>query len=160
MNKFGDLNQETTALFVLVFNKNFRYGELEETLDANKHKVFEKTKYSMWDESIKQYIQTNYPHLQSIIITGYELHVCLFQTAIDLGKAGYETHIITDGSGSINKIENDVSLKRIRQMGTFLATTEMTILHFVKDEKHPHSEIIYKKNSDRIDELKKIDINK
>ncbi|KAM9991986.1 hypothetical protein ACTFIZ_012666 [Dictyostelium cf. discoideum] len=93
--------------------------------------VYEKTHYSMYTKDLKKDFSelynsnvrdpTNY--LKTVILAGFETHVCIVQTALDLIREGYTVHVITDAAASINHLEYTASLKRLKQLGVYLTTT-------------------------------------
>ncbi|KAN0040882.1 hypothetical protein ACTFIV_003418 [Dictyostelium citrinum] len=123
------------------------YDEIIEELEPSNHTVFEKTLYSMYTKEFKKHIDelynsnekdtTNY--LKTVILTGFETHVCIVQTAFDLLREGYTVHVIVDATASINQIEYIASLKRLKQAGVYLTTTEAILFQLLRDDANPKS---------------------
>ncbi|KAN0040883.1 hypothetical protein ACTFIV_003419 [Dictyostelium citrinum] len=121
--------------------------EIIEELEPSNHTVFEKTLYSMYTKEFKKHIDELYNsneknitnHLKTIILAGFETHVCIVQTAFDLLREGYIVHVIVDATSSINDFEKTMSLKRLKQSGVFLTTTEAISLQLLRDDANPKS---------------------
>ncbi|KAN0014471.1 hypothetical protein ACTFIU_000789 [Dictyostelium citrinum] len=121
--------------------------EIIEELEPSNHTVFEKTLYSMYTKEFKKHIDELYNsnekdttnHLKTVILAGFETHVCIVQTAFDLLREGYIVHVIVDATASINDIEKTMSLKRLKQSGVFLTTTEAISLQLLRDDANPKS---------------------
>ncbi|KAM9988791.1 hypothetical protein ACTFIY_004836 [Dictyostelium cf. discoideum] len=123
------------------------YDEIIEELEPSNHPVFEKTLYSMYTKEFKKNIDelynsnvrdtTNY--LRTVILAGFETHVCIVQTALDLIRDGYTVHVITDATASIDSLEYTASLKRLKQSGVYLTTTEAVLFQILRDDANPKS---------------------
>nr|Q54RF0.2 RecName: Full=Isochorismatase family protein 2A [Dictyostelium discoideum] len=99
--------------------------------------VFDKIAYSMYTKELAQYVKENLPNLKSVILTGLESHVCVLQTALDLLENGYEVHVIDDATTSVQPKEYKSSLKRMKQSGVFLTSTETVIYQILQSDNHP-----------------------
>ncbi|KAK5581576.1 hypothetical protein RB653_001613 [Dictyostelium firmibasis] len=125
-------------------HKPDQYGEIIEELDPSNQIVYTKTLYSMFTPELKDHVDELYDNgkyrkVHSIILVGLETHVCIVQTALDLLKDGYQVHVIIDATTSINNLEYYASLKRLKQSGVFLTTTEAILFQLIKDDNHPSS---------------------
>lgn len=56
---------------------------------------------------------------KSILLTGLEAHVCVFQTALDLLEKKYEVHILDDCVSSQNKKDRKIAI----EVGYLFVTT-------------------------------------
>ncbi|KAM9992069.1 hypothetical protein ACTFIZ_012717 [Dictyostelium cf. discoideum] len=97
-------------------------------------KVFDKITYSMYTKELVEYVNENLPNLKSVILTGLESHVCILQTALDLLENGYEVHVIDDAVASVQPKEFKSSLKRMKQSGVFLTSTESVIYQILLND--------------------------
>lgn len=52
-----------------------------------------------------------------IVICGVETHICVFQTAYDLLKSGYEVFVAYDACGSIKKEHHEAAVETLRSLG-------------------------------------------
>ena len=68
----------------------------------------------------------------NLIVCGIETHICIQQTVIDCLKKGFEVILISDAMSSRNKVDHDIALKRMVQVGAILTTTESMIFELCK----------------------------
>lgn len=54
----------------------------------------------------------------------HQSHVCVLQSTLDLLEHGYDVHVLADGVSSCNKEEVPWALKRMRQAGAQITTSE------------------------------------
>jgi len=74
---------------------------------------------------------------RQILITGIETHVCVYQTARDLRRHGYEVHLIADAVSSRQQFDRDSAIARLRDEGITITSTEMVICELLKTADHP-----------------------
>jgi nicotinamidase-related amidase len=72
---------------------------------------------------------------KQIMLTGIEAHICVFQTAYDLIKDGYEVQVIADCVSSRTKQNKKVGLKRMNQAGVLTTSCEMVLFELMKSTK-------------------------
>jgi nicotinamidase-related amidase len=65
--------------------------------------------------------------LQSVIVTGVESHICVFQTCACLLKRGYAVHVPQDAVDSRTEDNWRVGLELLREAGAFITSTETVI---------------------------------
>ncbi|MDE2222830.1 MAG: hydrolase [Candidatus Omnitrophica bacterium] len=99
-------------------------------------KPIAKRSFSCWGEPA--YVK----HLQKInrrqiLITGIEAHVCVYQTAHDLSRHGYEVHLVADATSSRKALDRDTAIERMRAEGMVITTTEMAMCELIKTADHP-----------------------
>ncbi len=68
---------------------------------------------------------------RQVILIGIEAHVCVLQTALDVMKAGYEVFVVVDAVSSRSEVDYKYALKRMKQDGVHLVTTEMVFFEWV-----------------------------
>jgi nicotinamidase-related amidase len=69
---------------------------------------------------------------QQVLITGIEAHICVYQTAMALARAGYEVQVVGDCVSS-REIENKtVALFKMGAAGISPTTTEMALFELLK----------------------------
>lgn len=56
-------------------------------------------------------------HRKHILIAGIETHVCVYQTAIDLLRAGYSVEVVTDATSSRTQGNKEIALTKINSCG-------------------------------------------
>ena len=75
---------------------------------------------------------------KQVVLCGIETHVCIYQTAVDLVKRGYEVDVISDAVSSRTLENKNVGLERIAAGGGNISSTEMAIFELLKTAEHPH----------------------
>lgn len=69
--------------------------------------------------------------IKSLIIIGIESHICVLKTALDAKEAGYEVHVIADAVSSRTEANKKAALRRLKQSGVFIASTEMILFQLM-----------------------------
>ncbi|KAN0041583.1 hypothetical protein ACTFIV_004127 [Dictyostelium citrinum] len=100
------------------------------------NKIFEKTLYSMCTNEVLNHLKQNHKDLKSILIAGIEAHVCVLQSTLDFLENGYDVHILSDAVSSNNNNDRLNALKRMKQSGAFITTTETITFQLTRDAKH------------------------
>lgn len=96
----------------------------------------EKTAFSCWPcDSFRVALEQN--GRNTVVLCGIETHVCVLQTALDLLGAGFGAVVVADAAGSRAERNHQMALERLRQAGVTIATTEMTVMEWLRDAKHP-----------------------
>ena len=72
---------------------------------------------------------------KQILLTGIETHICVYQTAKDLVKLGYETQIVSDAVSSRIYENKKIGLKRMEQAGAKITSLEMALFEILKNAK-------------------------
>lgn len=70
-----------------------------------------------------------------VLLTGIETHICVYQTAIDLIKAGYDVQIVADCVSSRTKENREIGIDRIKQAGGSVTSNEMVFFELMKAAK-------------------------
>ena len=70
--------------------------------------------------------------ITNLIICGIETHICIQQTVLDLLQTGYDVILISDATGTRNKIDHEIALQRMIHKGAILTTTESIIFELCK----------------------------
>ena len=68
---------------------------------------------------------------KTLIITGMETHICVMQTVLQ-ALTEYKVHVISDAVSSRFEINWSSSLKRMRDCGAVISTTEMVIFELLR----------------------------
>ena len=74
---------------------------------------------------------------RQILVTGIETHVCVYQTARDLHRHGYEVHLVADAVSSRHAFDRDSAIARMRDEGITITTTEMAMCELLKTADSP-----------------------
>ncbi|MES2529484.1 MAG: isochorismatase family protein [Pseudomonadota bacterium] len=73
----------------------------------------------------------------TIVIAGFEAHVCLLQTALDLLEDEFEVWVVTDACSSRTERNRDAAFDRLAGAGAELVTTEMVGFEWLRSAEHP-----------------------
>ena len=68
-----------------------------------------------------------------IVVAGTESHVCVLQTTLDLQKAGYQLHLMVDGTSSRFQQDKDIAVHRMAANGVELVTLEMVLFEWLEE---------------------------
>jgi nicotinamidase-related amidase len=69
---------------------------------------------------------------RQILLTGIETHICVYQTAADLLKAGYEVYLVRDAVSSRIPDNYSLGVDRIKELGATLTSVEMSLFEMMK----------------------------
>jgi nicotinamidase-related amidase len=73
---------------------------------------------------------------KQVLLCGIETHVCIYQTALHLKQAGYESTVIADAVSSRTESNKTFALKKMQTMGIDISTTEMALFELLKTAEH------------------------
>ena len=71
-----------------------------------------------------------------VVVVGIETHVCISQTAHDLLAMGLQPFVAADAVASRHKIDHKMALRRMRQAGIVITTTEAAIFELMVSSKN------------------------
>jgi len=66
------------------------------------------------------------------LIAGIESHVCVYQTAMDLVKMGYEVQVVADAVSSRTPANKALGLERCKELGASLTSTETALFELLR----------------------------
>ena len=69
---------------------------------------------------------------KQVLMAGIETHVCVYQTAIDLLKQGYNVQLVTDAVSSRTAENRQLAINRIKEAGAKLTSTEMALFELLR----------------------------
>lgn len=69
---------------------------------------------------------------KQVLLTGIETHVCVYQTALDLLKSGYEVHLVRDAVSSRIESNYHLGVERIKEAGASLTSVEMSLFELLR----------------------------
>ena len=72
-----------------------------------------------------------------VVVTGWESHVCVLQTAFGLLSGGRRVFVVADAVSSRTPANKAAALARMAAAGAFVVTAEMVIFEWLADAKHP-----------------------
>ena len=91
----------------------------------------EKTSFSAWGSAeYRQELQSL--GRSNVLIAGIESHICVYQTAYDLLKEGYQTGVIIDATTSRTNANHKIGVDRMSQLGVASTSVEMSLFELVK----------------------------
>lgn len=73
---------------------------------------------------------------RQIIVCGIEAHVCVYQTVSDLIERNYEIQIVADAVSSRKEANKICGIRRMRDLGACVTSTEMIICELLKTSEH------------------------
>jgi nicotinamidase-related amidase len=69
---------------------------------------------------------------RSVIVVGMETHVCVFQTARELARRGYTTHVVADAVASRTDENRVAGLSLCERAGVAATVTEAVVFDWVQ----------------------------
>ncbi|OGV50747.1 MAG: hydrolase [Legionellales bacterium RIFCSPHIGHO2_12_FULL_42_9] len=115
------------------------------TVEPLRHfgKAIDKVHFSCWGSGgfVKQLQQLK---KNQIVLIGIETHVCVLQTALQLLEAGYQVFVVVDAVASRHELDHHYGLKRVKQSGGFLVTSEMVFFEWVEKAGTPEFKALSK----------------
>jgi nicotinamidase-related amidase len=66
-----------------------------------------------------------------VLLTGIESHVCVYQTAVELARSGYEVQVVSDCISSRTEANINLAEKRMRDEGVKMTGTEMALFELL-----------------------------
>lgn len=140
--------QEVAALFELPVVTTEQYPKgLGHTVERLKERglgeCIEKVSFSCCGEDsfVKRLAELD---VESVLLTGMESHVCVYQTALDLLSRGYKVHLIKDAVCSRKKLDYQTALTNMAAAGAVVSTTEMVLFQLVRGADAPQFKAVSK----------------
>lgn len=65
--------------------------------------------------------------LSTVILVGVETHICIYQSAVGVLERGLQPWIVADGVASRSRINHDLGIARLRELGAIVGSAEMLI---------------------------------
>ncbi|ELR14382.1 isochorismatase domain containing protein 2, mitochondrial, putative [Acanthamoeba castellanii str. Neff] len=125
-------------------------------------RVFEKLKFSMLTDEVRQTLERDHPERKDVLLLGIEVrpsyraisegawltnlsgapttlqaHVCVLQTVLDLLEGGYNVHVLADGTSSSRQADRLLALQRFSQAGAYVTTSESALFQLMQSAEHP-----------------------
>tara|TARA_Y100000589_G_scaffold295383_1_gene301747 strand:- start:7 stop:555 length:549 start_codon:yes stop_codon:yes gene_type:complete len=95
-------------------------------LPKNEYKLFEKMSFSIKNNNSFLNNLSN-KKINTLIICGFETHICIQQTVLDFLNSNFEVFLVVDAMGSRKNLDHEVALKRMLKSGAIISTTESII---------------------------------
>ena len=67
-----------------------------------------------------------------VAVAGFESHVCVLQTSLDLADRGYDVFVVADAVASRAAENRDLALARLRQAGVTILSSEMALFEWLE----------------------------
>ncbi|MBL7479527.1 isochorismatase family protein [Legionella bononiensis] len=74
---------------------------------------------------------------KQVVIAGAELHVCIYQSVVDLLALGYEVFVLADSVSARNRQDSQWALERLKKTKCELITKEMLFFELIKHSERP-----------------------
>ncbi|MGL5741891.1 MAG: isochorismatase family protein [Legionella sp.] len=71
-------------------------------------------------------------HKKQLILIGIETHVCVLQTALEMKKEGFDVFVVVDAVSCRGEQNMKYGLKRMKQEGVHLVTSEMVFFEWLR----------------------------
>jgi len=97
---------------------------------------FSKVQFSCFrDPALKNHLVSL--NRTQMVLIGIETHVCVLQSAFDLLEAGFQVYVVIDAVSSRHEHDMRYGLKRMKQAGIELVTSEMVFFEWVGEAGTP-----------------------
>ena len=106
-------------------------GKTYEKIHIPNADVIEKIEFSCFDNK-EFFHKIKEKGVNSLVLFGVESHVCVLKTALDAIENGIEVHVVADAVSSRTEENRKLALKRMRQSGVFIVSTEMIIFQLME----------------------------
>jgi len=74
---------------------------------------------------------------RQVLVVGIEAHICVYQTALDLLRAGHEVAVVQDAIGARSADNRALAVQNLRAAGAAITSTEMALFEMMEDCTHP-----------------------
>ncbi len=74
---------------------------------------------------------------QQVVLVGIETHVCVYQTARDMKRYGYDVCVAFDAVSSRVYAQKENAILRMREEGVHIVSSEMIACEWLKHADHP-----------------------
>jgi nicotinamidase-related amidase len=75
--------------------------------------------------------------VRHVTLLGVEAHVCVAQTALDLLELGLAVQVPADAVASRAPLDRETALRRLREAGVVVTTTEASLFEWIGGADHP-----------------------
>tara|TARA_Y100000589_G_scaffold256219_1_gene245339 strand:+ start:1662 stop:2210 length:549 start_codon:yes stop_codon:yes gene_type:complete len=104
---------------------------IPELIPQKKYKSFDKVEFSVWsNSSLKKDLSSK--KNKNLIVCGFETHICIQQSVIDLLCNNFKVYIAIDSMGSRNDFDHEIGIKRMLAEGAVIGTSESIIFELCK----------------------------
>jgi len=75
---------------------------------------------------------------KEVVVTGMESHVCVLQTAMELGAHGFSSFVAEDACCSRLERSHASAMDRLRSAGVAVTLVESVLFEWLRDARHEH----------------------
>ena len=79
-----------------------------------------------------------------VLLCGIEAHICIYQTAVDLLRKGYDITVVTDAISSRTAENKQTAIDRMKTEGVNISCVEMALFELLRTAEHPQFKQIAK----------------
>lgn len=72
-----------------------------------------------------------------VLLCGIEAHVCIYQTAVDLLRKGYDVSVVEDAVSSRTAENKQTAVRRLATEGVKISSAEMALFELLRTAEHP-----------------------
>eukprot|EP00392_Amoebophrya_sp_AT5.2_P013579 g13708.t1 len=105
----------------------------------------EKTDFSMVTDRTRNLVLAELKHnrgVTGVVLVGWEAHVCVQQTCLDLLELGLNVFVCEDGVSSQRARDRRVALGTMQQAGAVVSTCESILFELMRSKEHEHFKAI------------------
>lgn len=113
--------------------------EIKDSLPSNYY-LLEKFKFSAYVDEMRDIL--NKIGRKTMVVTGSETHVCVFQTTRDLVEAGYKVHLVADAVCSRFEENYRNGLQLMGNLGAVITNTETVLFDLLEYSNTPEFKAI------------------
>ena len=73
---------------------------------------------------------------KQVVLIGIETHICVYQTAVDLLRNGYEVFVVADAVSSRTSDNKAIGIEMIRHEGAKILSTEAVLFSLMRTAEH------------------------
>lgn len=100
------------------------------------HTDYPRVHFSIWrDAAVQQAIRSS--ERRQLLLCGFEAHICLYQSSLDLIAEGYDVTLVADAVSSRNPYNKTIALQELSSQGVHLTTVEMALFSLLRSAQHP-----------------------
>tara|TARA_B110000003_G_scaffold265417_1_gene291217 strand:+ start:1142 stop:1726 length:585 start_codon:yes stop_codon:yes gene_type:complete len=128
-----------------------KLGKTSENISAhlNSNKTISKSAFSIFG-SVECTTHLKELNINHLILTGIETSICIYLSAIDALKAGYEVTILSDCVGARRTDDERVALTKLESSGCHVIPLESFLYGYLGTAEHPEFRLISKLVRDRV----------
>ena len=72
-----------------------------------------------------------------MLLCGFEAHICLYQSSLDLIAEGFEVYLAADAVSSRDPFNKTIALQELSSQRVHLTTVEMALFSLLRSAHHP-----------------------